>query len=88
MAKYKISADSQDVTQSTTLKPERRYGGWMAVNQGNTVASVMGYELQPGEGLNFLDAVPAGSEWDTAIQIIINGVGKVRITRLQALEIK
>lgn len=88
MAKYKVSADSLDITQSTTLKPESRYGGWMAVNQGNTVASVLGYELQPGEGLDFISAVPVGSSWDTAIQIIINGVGKVRITRLQCMEIK
>ena len=79
----KVSANTQDIESSTTLMPERKYGAWFCVNQGTAVAKVMGYELQPGEGLDFLNAVPAGSSWETPIQIVINAGASVRITRLQ-----
>lgn len=55
----------------------------MAVNQGTNTANVMGYELQPGEGIDMLKAVPAGSYWNTPIRILINPGALVRITRLQ-----
>lgn len=81
--KYRVSATTLDITSSTTLSPERKYGAWFCVNIGTAAASVMGYELQPSEGLDFLNAVPAGSTWDTPIQIFINAGAKVRFTRLQ-----
>ena len=83
----KVSATTQDWSISTTLMPERKYGAWFCVNQGTAVAKVMGYDLQPGEGLNFLNAVPAGSSWDTPIQIVITPGAVVRITRLQCTSI-
>ena len=79
----KVSGTTIDVKSSTTLMPERKYGAWMCVNIGTTNATVMGYDIAPGEGLSFLNAVPAGSTWDTPIQIIINPGAVVRITRLQ-----
>lgn len=63
--------------------PENDYGGWFAVNQGTSAANVLGYTLQPGEGLDMRDAVPAGSTWDKPIKIIINPGSVVRLTRLQ-----
>lgn len=88
MARYKVSAQSLEITSNTTITPEARYGGWMCVNTGTAAAKVMGYPLQPGEGLNFKDAVPAGSIWDTPIQIVLELGATVRITRLQYKEIK
>ena len=88
MKRYKVSQQTVDVTSDTTLKQEEKYGGWFAVNQGTTIATVMGYELQPGEGLDMRDACPIGCVWDSAIQIRPGAGGKVRVTRLQAREIK
>ena len=87
-SRYKVSAQVLNVAESTTLMPEKKYGAWMCLNTGTAAASVMGYELQPGEGLDFLDAVPAGSSWDTPIQITINAGAIIRITRLQCREDK
>ena len=81
--RYKVLATNTDITQNTTIRPEKKYGAWMCVNTGTGVANVMGYELQPGEGLNFLDAVEPGSSWDTPIQVILAAGAKVRMTRLQ-----
>ena len=64
--------------------PERRYGGWVAVNTGTTTAKVLGYELQPGEGFDMRDSVPAGSTYKSPIRIEVPAGGCVRITRLQA----
>ena len=79
----KVSATTLDISNSTTLMPERKYGAWFCINTGTAAAKVMGYDILPGEGLNFLNAVSAGSSWDTPIQIIINPGAVVRITRLQ-----
>lgn len=86
--RYKINTQTLDIEKNTTLIPEEKYGGWMAVNTGTAVAEVMGYPLQPGEGLNFLDALQPGDVWDTPIKIIPGAGGKVRITRLQARPIE
>ena len=83
MEKYKVSAQVQDITVSTTIMPEEKYGAWFAVNNGTAAATVLGYPLQPGEGLNFLQAVPAGSSWDSPIKIICSAGAVVRLTRLQ-----
>ena len=85
---YKVSATIQEITQNTTIRAERKYGAWMCVNTGTGSATVMGYELQPGEGLDFLNAVPAGSSWDSPIAIILNAGAKIRLTRLQYTPIK
>lgn len=86
--RYKISARTVDITASTTLMPENNYGAWIAVNIGTAAAKVMGYDLQPGEGLDFFNAIPAGSVWDSPIAIEITTGAKVRITRLQYKELK
>ena len=85
--KYKVSATTQEFTENTTLRPEEKYGAWLCVNTGTNTATVMGYELQPGEGLNFLNAVDPDGYWDTPIQIVVQPGAKVRITRLQTLPI-
>ena len=86
--KYTVSAQTKDYSASATIMPEKKYGAWFCVNTGTALAKVMGYPLQPNEGLNFLDAVPAGSSWDTPIQIEISAGAVVRITRLQCKEVK
>ena len=83
--KYNITDVTERYTESTTVMPDG-FGAWMAVNTGNVVSSVMGYELQPGEGLDFKDAVPAGSTWGKPIQIKVGAGGSVRITKLYANE--
>ena len=88
MSKYSVSATTQEFTASTTLMPEKKYGAWMCVNKGTGAAEVLGYPLQPGEGLDSLNAVPAGSSWDTPIKIICNAGAVVRVTRLQCKEVK
>lgn len=88
MANYKVSVRTIDITANTKIMPENVFGGWMAVNTGTATASVMGYTLNPGEGLNFLEAVPAGSVWDTPIEVRVNTGAVVRFTRLQCKPIK
>lgn len=68
--------------------PEDKFGGWMAVNTGTNTASVIGYELQPGEGINMLDSIPVGSVYGSPIKIDVQAGGRVRITRRQATIIK
>ena len=86
--RYTVIAQTKEISTSTTIMPEKKYGAWMCVNTGTGVAKVMGYELQPSEGLDFLSAVPAGSSWDTPIQIELAAGAKIRITRLQCREAK
>lgn len=85
--RYSITARVIDIRESTAIMPENSYGGWLAVNTGTAPAKVLGYTLQQGEGLNFLDAVPAGSEWMTPIEIDLQPGAIIRLTRLQAKEI-
>ena len=81
--RYKITPVFQDITANTTVMPESTYGGWMAINTGAAMATVLGYPLMPGEGLNFMDSVLPGDIWDAPIQITVNPGAKIRLTRLQ-----
>lgn len=79
---WRITSQTKTIEENTRLN-EDKFGGWMCVNIGTAIVKVMGYELQPGEGLDFLNAVPAGSIWNSAIDIVVNPGGKLQITRLQ-----
>lgn len=48
----------RDVITTATTLTDTTYGGWMAINSGNTVAYVFGVELQPGERLDYHDIAP------------------------------
>ena len=85
---YDITERTVNITTSTTLLKEKGYGGWFAVNQGTNTAKVMGYELQPGEGLDMRDCIPVGCTYGSPIPIEINAGAVVRVTRLQATPIK
>ena len=85
---YNITERTVNITESATLMPEKKFGGWVAVNQGTSAAKVLGYELQPGEGLDMRDSVPVGCTFGSPIQIEITPGAVVRITRLQATPIK
>ena len=76
----KVQAVTQTYTESTVL-PKDNYGGWMCANVGSIPASVMGYELQPGKGLDFLNVGDA--IWSTPISLDIPAGGAIRITRLR-----
>lgn len=84
---YRISVVTTDITKSTTIASERRYGGWLAANQGTSAATVLGFEIQPGEAIDMRKEIPIGSTFDTAIPIVINPGGLVRLMRIQAVEI-
>lgn len=88
MEKFNIVERTVNITESTTLMPEKKYGGWFAANQGTAAAKVIGYEIQPGEGLDMRDSVPVGCTYGSPITIEIQPGAVVRITRLQALPIK
>lgn len=79
----KVSARTESFSDSTTIMQQDGYGAWMCVNIGTAAAKVLGYTLQPGEGLDFTKAVPAGIKWDTPISIEITPGAIVRVTRLQ-----
>lgn len=79
----KVNARTEDFSASTTIMPQNEYGAWMCVNVGTAAAKVMGFELQPGEGLDLTKAVPAGCKWDSPIQIEITPGAVVRVMRLQ-----
>ena len=88
MEKYIITERTVDVTESTTIMPEKNYGGWFAGNEGSVDVKIMGYVIGPGEGLDMKDAVPVGSQYGSPIKIEVPSGGVVRITRLQATPIK
>ena len=79
----RVSARTESFSASTTIRPQTGYGAWMCVNVGTAAATVMGFPLQPGEGLDLTSAVPAGARWDTDIQIDITPGAVIRIMRLQ-----
>lgn len=83
---YKLNAKSQDILANTTLMPQN-FGGWIAVNTGTATAIVDGYELAPGEGLDFTN-IPAEVVWNTPIQIVLASGAKVRITRFLYSEVQ
>lgn len=86
MARYKISTRVQTITQNTRLN-EKEYGGWMCVNIGTSTAKVMGIELAPSEGLDFLHALQAGDLWDSPIDIEVQTGAEIRIVRLKYIPI-
>ena len=76
----KVQPVVQTYTESVVLSPDN-YGGWMCVNIGSAVATVMGYPLAPGEGLNFLYV--GENKWLAPITMDIPAGAAVRITRLR-----
>ena len=82
MARYKITTRVQTITQNTRLN-EKEYGAWMCVNTGTATAKVMGIELQPSEGLDFLHSLQPGDLWDSPIDVELNAGAEIRIVRLK-----
>lgn len=59
----------------------------MAVNTGTAVAIVDGYELQPGDSIDYTTLRPEVI-WDSPIMIDLSNTGsKIRITRLRYKEV-
>lgn len=84
--KYRVSTESRDILKNETIRPNK-YGGWMAVNTGTADATVDGYPLSPGDGLDLTHLSP-DVIWDTPIQIVLSPGAKVRITRFLYTEVK
>lgn len=78
---YNVTAKTQDILQNTTIRPDKS-GGWLAINTGTNTATVNGYPLAPGEGLDFTKLAPE-VRWNSDITITLKTGAKVRLTRLQ-----
>lgn len=76
----KVQAVTKTYTESQVLAPDN-YGGWMCVNVGSATATVMGYPLAPGEGLDFLQV--GENKWISTIAMDIPAGAAIRITRLR-----
>lgn len=79
---YKVTTKTQDIITSQTIAPDTS-GGWLAINIGAESAIVNGYELMPGQGLDFTHLSPE-VVWNSEISIQISSIAtsKVRLTRL------
>lgn len=77
----KVTAQTQTITQNTTLMPEG-YGGWFAQNIGTGNVEVDGFVLKEGESIDFHDINP-NFVWSTPIPIVMTQGGALRIMRLQ-----
>ena len=75
----RVQALTQTYFSSQVVSPDG-FSGWMCANIGNAEATVMGYPLLPGEGLNFLDVQ---EEWATVITMDIPAGAAIRMTRLK-----
>lgn len=78
---WKVNAKIETYTENATITPSR-FGGWLAMNTGTAVATVAGYDLAPGEGLDFTNLQP-DVLWNTPITIVLQAGASVRVTRLQ-----
>lgn len=83
--RYNITDRTLSYTESTTIMPDGKFGGWLAINTGTGTAKVKGYPLAPGEGLDFRDYVKAGDVYKSPIQIEVPTGGEVRVTLLYAV---
>lgn len=79
--KYKVTTDTQEITTNTTVRADGSFGGWLAVNTGTANATVDGYPLAPGEGLDMTHLHPTVI-WGSNISIVLTSGAKVRLTRL------
>lgn len=79
---YKVTTKIQDITTSQTIAPDTA-GGWLIINTGADMVTVNGYELLPGQGLDFTN-LPPDVVWNSEISIKITSTTdcKVRLTRL------
>ena len=85
--KYKVTTNTIDITENTTIRPDKRFGGWLAVNTGTADATVDGYPLSPGDGLDMTHIRPE-IVWGSAIAIVLQSGAKIRFTRLIYSELK
>lgn len=89
--KYKVKTKVETITTNTILQSED-FGGWQAVNVGDTPVNVNGVTLQPdGQviGLDYTTLQP-NVVWDEPIRIVFwEGSGSrpmVIVTRLKYIE--
>ena len=87
MERYKIQSRVETITQNKKIT-DTTFGGWMALNIGTADCTVLGITLAPSEGLDMTNAVPAGSYWDSPIDITVQPGGAIRLIRLQYKRIK
>ena len=78
---FNVQARVETITTNTRLT-DRKYGGWLAVNIGTAPCTVLGFTLNPSEGLDMRDVVPAGGHWTTPIDITVQPGGSIRLLRL------
>lgn len=84
---YKVLTKVQRVTTNTSITPEG-YGGWSAVNLGDTPAEINGVTITADGALIGVDytTLPPNVEWNEPIRIQFDGSGTnplVVVTRLK-----
>lgn len=79
---WRTKLRTETVTSSKRFN-DTIYGGWLAVNIGNTEAKVYGIPLQPGEGLSSQSILKMSpkDKWEEPIEIEITQPGAVRLVR-------
>ena len=85
--KQRVTRNTQDYTSNTTVRPDGQFGGWLAINTGTADATVDGYPLAPGEGLDLTHLHP-DAIWGSPIQIVLQPGAKIRMTTLLYKSIK
>lgn len=78
---FRVKSIAQTIRENTTLLPEG-LGGWIAQNIGTGNVEVDGFVLEPGEKLDFSHLHPT-VKWESAIVVICQTNGILRITRLK-----
>lgn len=65
---YRVTNRVKVFKENATIN-DTDFAGWLCVNTGTGKIQVNKVTLQPTEGLDFTKAVPAGSLWNSPIQI-------------------
>ena len=82
---YEIKQRAESVKENKKFN-DTRYCSWLAVNTGNTAATVYGIELLPGEGLSSQSIIQTnpGDFWTEPIDITVEAGGEIRLLRTLA----
>ena len=82
---YEIKHRAESVTGNRKFN-DTRYCSWLAVNNGNTAATVYGIKLSPGEGLSSQSIIQTrpGDYWTEPIDITVEAGGEIRLLRTLA----
>ena len=78
LIRYNVKLRVETIEKNTRLN-DNRYSGWKAINIGTAPVTVLGVELQPGEG--YEEVMQPCEVWQEPIDIAVQTGGKVRLIR-------